>query len=186
MQFNAHRLSGVFSIQMEPRVDHRGFFMRAYDAERFAAHDIHRDWVQENHSRSTRKGTLRGLHFQFPPHCETKLVRVVQGAMLDVFVDLRKGSATFGQWGSVELSEDNHTMIYIPKGFAHGLFSLTDHCQVTYKVDRAYAPDCEGGIKWDDRSLNIPWPFPDPVISEKDRNLMSFEHFVRQYGGLAV
>jgi dTDP-4-dehydrorhamnose 3,5-epimerase len=129
---------------LEPHVDGRGFFMRTYDKEIFQQHGIERVWVQENHSRSEIKGIIRGFHFQLPPHSETKLVRALKGAVLDVFVDLRKGSPTFGQWDSIELSEANKKMVFIPRGFAHAFCTLTDICEVTYKVDNSYAPDYEG------------------------------------------
>lgn len=180
------KLTGAVEIQLEPRTDHRGFFMRAYDGDIFASYGLCRNWVQENHSRSEKKGTIRGLHFQFPPYGETKLVRVVRGAILDVFVDLRKASPTFGQWDCIELSEDNFKAVYIPKGFAHGFCTLTDHCDVVYKVDQKFEPAYEGGIAWNDAALGIAWPVSHPILSEKDRLLPPFEQFVLCHNGLIV
>lgn len=180
-----HDVSDVHTIEFEPHEDHRGFFMRVYDDNTFEDVGLHRDWVQENHSYTKSEGTVRGLHFQFPPDAETKLVRVVHGKILDVFVDLRQGSPTFGEWGSVELSASNKRMVYVPKGFAHGFCTLTDHCDVVYKVDSYYAPDNEGAIAWNDPDLDIDWPVDDPIISEKDDAAGSFEAFVENYEALS-
>jgi len=166
------KLGGTFEISMEPRRDHRGYFVRSYDREIFAKHGLTTDWVQENQSQSVRKDTIRGLHFQRPPFTETKLVRVVQGAILDVFVDIRKDSATFGQWDSVELTEDNLKYVYIPKGFAHGFRTLTEVATVQYKVDSVYSPEHDAGIFWNDDDLQIDWgTVVDPLVSEKDSKL---------------
>lgn len=179
-------LEGVFEIQLQPHNDKRGFFVRTYAKDIFSKHGIDRNWVQENHSRSTKKGIIRGLHFQFPPYAETKLVRCVRGAILDVYLDLRKGSRTFGKHGSIELSENNKKMIYIPRGFAHGFCTLDDISEVLYKVDNHYNPQAEGGIIWNDKQLRIPWPVEDPVLSEKDAQLMTYEQFIAKHGGLDV
>ncbi|MBA3634752.1 MAG: dTDP-4-dehydrorhamnose 3,5-epimerase family protein, partial [Acidobacteria bacterium] len=128
------KLKGSFEIQLIPKGDNRGYFMRSYDREIFAEHGLQTAWIQENQSLSTRINTIRGLHFLHPPHTETKLIRVMRGKILDVFVDLRKDSETFGQWDSIELSEDNHKSVYIPKGFAHGFLTLSDVVLVQYKV----------------------------------------------------
>ena len=122
---------------------------------------------------SCRKGTIRGLHFQRPPYAETKLLRVVAGAVFDVMVDLRKSSETYGQWDSIELSSAAHNMVYIPRGFAHGFCTLTADTIVLYKVDAPYSPESEGGLKWDDETLNIGWPTREPFLSSKDRLLSS-------------
>lgn len=116
-----------------------------------------------------RRNTIRGLHFQRPPHAETKLIRVVQGAVMDVVVDLRNSSPTFGQWAAVELTADNFEMVYIPKGFAHGFCTLKDDSVVAYKVDSAYAPAAEGGLPWDDPVLGISWPTDKPFLSDRDQ-----------------
>jgi len=184
MQVKERKLEGVFEIQLEPREDERGFFMRVYDDEIFKKHGIHRNWVQENHSLSVDKGIIRGMHFQLPPHSETKLVRAIAGKIYDVFIDLRKGSPTFGQWDSIILSADNKKIIYIPRGFAHGFCTLSKYCEVVYKVDNYYTPDSEGTIRWDDPSLEINWPINSPILSEKDSKSKDFEDFCEIHGGL--
>lgn len=186
MLIKERKIKGVFEVQLEPHEDRRGFFIRVYDDKIFKEHMIHRNWVQENHSLSVEKGVIRGMHFQFPPHMETKLVRVIRGQIYDVFVDLRKDSSTFGQWGSVKLSADNKKMIYIPRGFAHGFCTLTKNCEVIYKVDNYYTPDKEGGIRWNDPDLGIDWPINNPILSEKDSQLKSFTEFIKIYEGLKV
>lgn len=180
------KLEGVFEIQLEPRKDERGFFMRIYDDEIFKKHGIHRNWVQENHSLSVDKGIIRGMHFQFPPYSETKLVRAVAGEIYDVFIDLRKDSPTFGQWDSIILSADNKKMIYIPRGFAHGFCTLSKDCEIMYKVDNYYTPDSEGTIRWDDPSLKIDWPVNNPILSDKDSKSKHFEEFCKIHGGLII
>lgn len=180
------KLKGVFEINLEPHEDNRGFFMRVYDDNVFRNYGLHQNWVQENHSYSKKKGTLRGLHFQFPPHAETKLVRVISGEVYDVILDLRKGSATFGEWDSFRISADNKKMIYIPRGFAHGMCTLTKSCVMLYKVDNYYAPESEGTIRWDDPDIGIDWPVDNPILSEKDSRAKSFIDFVETYGGLEV
>ncbi len=186
MAFEPRRLAGVVEITLNPIADQRGFFSRVFDNQLFRSRGLDFPWTQENHSRSLRKGTIRGLHFQLPPHSETKLVRVVRGRIFDVFVDLRKDSATFGQWDSIELTEDNFKMVLIPAGFAHGFCTLDDHCDVLYKVDMPYAPDHEEGLVFNDESLGVAWPIRDPIISERDAQLGTFRSFVQRHGALAV
>lgn len=175
------RLAGTYQIGLAPRYDERGYFMRVWDEQVSLEHRLITSWVQENESFSIRKGIIRGLHFQEPPHAETKLIRVVGGGILDVFVDLRKDSPTYGQWDSIELSAENHRMVYIPKGFAHGFCTLTGKAVVMYKVDAYYAPEFEGGLRWDDETLNIRWPTKEPYVSAKDRALSSFKDFVSPF-----
>jgi dTDP-4-dehydrorhamnose 3,5-epimerase len=177
LQVHARGLHGTYEIMATPREDSRGYFMRTWDDQIARAAGLACHWVQENQSFSRHKGTIRGLHFQRPPHAETKLVRALHGAVLDVFVDLRRDSATYGQWDAVELSADNHVMIYLPAGFAHGYCTLTDDVLLIYKVDAPYAPAAEGGIRWDDPSLGIDWPVRCPVLSAKDLALPSLEEF---------
>lgn len=184
MEINERSLSGVFEINPSPHEDDRGFFMRIYDEKIFSERNINKVWVQENQSRSLLKGTIRGLHFQFPPFSEAKLVRVIRGSIYDVFVDLRKGSPTFGKWDSIELSEDNKIIILIPRGFAHGFCTLSDLSEVIYKVDNYYAPDYEGGIIWNDKELAINWPTSNPVLSKKDSMNISFLDFRNEYNGI--
>jgi dTDP-4-dehydrorhamnose 3,5-epimerase len=168
---NVHEttIDGAWLIDPDPKGDHRGYFMRTYDEAIWAEHGLVTRWVQENESLTQHRGTVRGLHFQKPPHAETKLVRVVRGAVQDVFVDIRKDSPTFGQWGSAELSAENHRMLYLPKGIAHGFCTLSDDVMFLYKVDAAYAPQAEGGVIWNDATLAIDWPVDDPILSDKDR-----------------
>lgn len=173
--------SGVFEIQLSPHRDQRGFFMRVYDEEFFRKNGLHRSWLQENHSRSEKRGVIRGLHFQLPPFSETKLVRCVRGAVFDVFVDLRKGSPTFGSWGSIELSAEKHNMIYIPRGFAHGFCTLTKESEVVYKVDNPYEREAECGLSWNDPDLAISWPVAQPFLSEKDAQNITLKEFIEKY-----
>ena len=168
---------GVKVIQLEPHNDKRGFFMRVYDDGVFKKAGIHRDWVQENHSLTVEEGTIRGLHFQLRPFQETKLVRVIRGEIYDVFVDLRDGSETFGEWGCVTLSAENKKMVYIPKGFAHGFCTLSKNSEVVYKVDNCYAPRHERTIRWDDPDLDIEWRINNPILSDKDAKAASFKEF---------
>lgn len=177
MEIKPLRLKGTYEIILDPKRDERGYFARVYDEAIFAEYGLTTSWVQENQSLTKRMGTIRGLHFQRPPYAETKLVRVADGEVYDVFIDLRKESHTFGHWDSVYLSSDKLNMVYIPKGFAHGFCSLSDETLVTYKVDAVYSPDYEGGIRWNDGSLKIPWPATSPLISEKDIMLPLFDEF---------
>lgn len=180
------KLCGTFEIVLKPIGDNRGFFMRTFDLNIFNQNNINKVWVQENHSRSTQKGIIRGLHFQLPPYTETKLVRCVNGSILDVFVDLRKNSPTFGQWDAIELSDENKKMVFIPRGFAHGFCTLTEESEVLYKVDNFYSPENERGLLWNDSELNIEWPAKDPVLSEKDNKNMTLKEFIEHYEGIGV
>lgn len=155
---------------LEPRVfgDHRGWFTETYSKTKFQELGIDIDFVQDNHSMSAQKGTLRGLHFQTNPKAQTKLVRCTKGKILDVAVDLRKGSSTYKQWVGVELSEDNKMHLLIPKGFAHGFLTLTDDVEVQYKVDEYYAPECDRSIRFDDPEIGVDWGIENPILSEKD------------------
>lgn len=159
-------------VIVEPRVfgDHRGYFFESFSQRDFNAQVREVRFVQDNESKS-RYGVLRGLHFQKPPHAQSKLVRVVKGAVLDVAVDIRKGSPTFGKHVAVELTEDNHRQLFIPRGFAHGFVVLTDEVVFQYKCDDFYAPQCEGAIAWDDPDLGIDWrvPVSDIILSDKDK-----------------
>jgi dTDP-4-dehydrorhamnose 3,5-epimerase len=178
------RIKGVFEIQLDPHEDERGFFMRVYDDTIFKKYKIHKKWIQENHSLSVEKDVIRGMHFQLPPHLEAKLIRVINGKIYDAFIDLRKGSPTFGQWDSIILSAYNYKMIYIPRGFAHGFCTLTKNCEILYKMDNCYALNSEGSIRWDDPDIGINWPANNPILSEKDLKAKSFIEFIDKYGGL--
>ncbi len=186
MLIKERKFKGVFEIHLESHKDKRGFFMRVYDTQLFKEYKIHRNWVQENHSLSVEKGVIRGMHFQFPPHSETKLVRIVRGEICDVFIDLRKDSPTFGQWDSIILSAHNYKMIYIPRGFAHGFCTLTKNCEILYKMDNYYAPNSEGNIKWNDSDIGINWPVNKPILSVIDLKAKSFREFIERYGGLEL
>ncbi len=186
MKLIEKKFKGVFEIALEPRLDHRGFFMRTYDEKIFNDLGIKYHWVQENHSRSIEKFTIRGLHFQFPPFSETKLVRAIRGKIMDVFLDLREDSTTFGQWGSIVLSEDQFNCILIPRGFAHGFCSLSNYTEIIYKVDNFYNPEYESGILWNDPDLNITWGVEHPIISEKDNKNMTIKDFITNYKYLKI
>lgn len=158
---------------MEPKVhgDHRGFFMESYNNQTFEQLGFNYSFVQDNHSLSAEAGTLRGLHYQNSPKAQTKLVRVISGAVYDVVVDIRKDSPTYGEWFGVILSASNKRQLLIPKGFAHGFCTLVPNTEVIYKVDELYSPEHDRGILWSDPQLNIDWPSSDPILSEKDQLL---------------
>jgi dTDP-4-dehydrorhamnose 3,5-epimerase len=168
-------LQGVFRIELEQLQDERGFFARTFCAREFTAAGLNANVAQGNVTISTRRGTLRGLHFQRPPHAEAKLVRCVQGAIYDVVVDIRRESDTFGRWEAFELTAENFSSLYIAEGFAHGFQTLTANAQVLYNMSEYYQPESSGGIRWDDPTLAIAWPIPDPVISARDAAWPSFE-----------
>lgn len=163
-------------VILEPQVfgDHRGFFMESWNRQAMENVGLYYDFVQDNHSSSTVKGTLRGIHFQYGGAAQAKLVRCVRGAVLDVAVDLRKNSPTYKRWYAVELSEENHKQFLIPRGFGHGFLTLTDHVEFMYKADNYYDPKQEGGIRWNDPTININWGIEQPILSEKDRIAMCF------------
>lgn len=164
----------MFLIEPDVFEDARGFFTESYNREKFASLGVDVEFVQDNHSYSAAAGTVRGLHYQLEPAAQTKLVRVVQGAIYDVVVDIRRQSPTFGRWVGVILSADNHRQLYVPKGFAHGFCTLVPHTHVMYKVDSYYSPEHDRGIRWDDPELGIPWPTTKAVLSEKDAKHPSF------------
>ncbi len=175
MIFTETKLPGAFVIDIERHGDARGFFARAWCEDEFAAQGLRPDFVQANVGFSTQKGTLRGLHYQAAPHQEAKLVRCTDGAVFDVMVDLRPDSPTHKQWVGVELSQENHRMLYVPEGFAHGYQSLRDQTEVFYLVSSFYAPDAEAGIRYDDPAFGIEWPLDVAAISEKDRRWADYD-----------
>jgi dTDP-4-dehydrorhamnose 3,5-epimerase len=162
-------LEGLFVIEPKVFGDDRGFFLESYNEETFKKAGLHTHWVQDNHSRSS-KNVLRGLHFQ-NPMAQIKLVRVVAGSVLDVVVDVRPNSRSFGQHFAVELSSDNKKWLYVPKGFAHGFLVLSESVDFLYKCSDFYAPQFDGGILWNDPDLGIEWPCKAPVLSAKDAQL---------------
>ncbi|GIP31272.1 dTDP-4-dehydrorhamnose 3,5-epimerase [Paenibacillus sp. J2TS4] len=169
------KLEGVVIIEPDVYGDHRGFFMESYNQSKFAQLGLHFDFVQDNQSLSVQPGVIRGLHYQMHPKAQTKLVRVLTGAIYDVVVDIRKGSPTFGQWVGVILSEDNKRQLVVPKGFAHGICTLVSHTQVMYKVDQFYSAEHDRGIVWNDPELGVEWPVSSPILSEKDKNQPSLK-----------
>jgi dTDP-4-dehydrorhamnose 3,5-epimerase len=148
--------------------DARGWFMEAWNADAMAKAGLDLPWVQDNHSFSAAKGTLRGLHYQSPPRAQDKLVRCSRGAILDVAVDIRAGSPTYGAWVGVELSAENARQLLVPKGFLHGFLTLTDDVEVQYKCTDLYAPAHDGAVRWDDPSIGIDWGVTAPILSDKD------------------
>ena len=176
MEIKQHPLAGV--VEFTPRVfcDARGAFFESFSARVFEQAGVSHEWVQDNQSSSTR-GVLRGLHFQRPPHAQAKLVRVAQGRALDVIVDLRRDSTTYGQHLAVELDARRYNMLYVPIGFAHGFVALEDHTLFLYKCSDYYQPSAEGGLRWDDPSLNINWGIDSPNVSDKDQILPLLEGF---------
>ncbi|WP_430974443.1 dTDP-4-dehydrorhamnose 3,5-epimerase [Sunxiuqinia rutila] len=186
MKITERKLKGVYEIQLQPHLDPRGFFMRIFDEKILEEAGLGRHWVQENHSRSERAGIIRGLHIQMPPYSETKMLRCIHGSIIDYFVDLRKGSPTYGQWDSIELSAENKKMIFIPRGFAHAFCTLSEISEVTYKVDNPYVPESERAIIWNDPTLNIEWPTDNPQLSDKDLRNMTFKEFDELTGGGVV
>ena len=169
MIFTETKLKGAFIIDLERREDSRGFFARSFCQREFAEHGLKPVIAQANLAFNHVKGTLRGMHFQFPPKAETKLVRATRGAILDIIVDLRPESATYLQHVGVQLDEDNHRALYVPERFAHGYQVLADKTETSYQVGEFYAPDCESGLLHDDPRLGLRWPLPVAVISDKDK-----------------
>ena len=175
MIFTELALKGVYLIEPDRREDERGFFARTFCAEEFSAHGLSPTVVQCNISFNRHRGTLRGLHFQAPPHSEARLVRCTRGNIYDVIVDLRPDSRTFKQWDAIELTADNRRMLYVPEGVAHGFQTLADDTEVLYQMSEFYHPECARGIRWDDPAFEIKWPVANPIISDKDRSVMDFE-----------
>jgi dTDP-4-dehydrorhamnose 3,5-epimerase len=161
------KLDGLVLIEPEVHGDDRGFLLESYNAERWRELGVDADFVQDNHSRS-RRGTLRGIHFQLRPG-QAKLVRCVRGRIWDVAVDLRRGSPTYGRWEGHELDDERHLQLFVPAGFGHGFCVLSDQADVSYKLSSHFDPETEAGIAWDDPDVAIEWPLTDPIISERDQ-----------------
>jgi dTDP-4-dehydrorhamnose 3,5-epimerase len=169
MQFTETRLRGAWIIEIDPRSDNRGFFARAFCQREFEEHGLKPTIAQANIAYNIKRGTLRGMHFQFPPYAETKLVRATRGSILDIIVDLRPESPTFLESVAVELSADNHRALYVPERFAHGYQTLEDGTETSYQVGEFYAPGSEGGLSPFDAALRLEWPLPVTEMSDKDR-----------------
>ena len=170
MKATETKLKGVYVIEPKVFGDERGWFMESWSKQKFDAAGLHIEFVQDNHSFSADKGTLRGLHYQTEPMAQAKLLRCTKGAIFDVAVDIRKGSPQYKQWVGVELSAENKKQLFIPHGFAHGFLTLTNDVEVQYKADNFYAPHYDGNIRWDDPDIAIEWPFEPTILSDKDKN----------------
>jgi dTDP-4-dehydrorhamnose 3,5-epimerase len=177
MEFQESNLKGLFVIKPKVFEDARGYFFESYNANAFKAAGLNLDFVQDNQSLSQR-GVLRGLHFQNNPYAQGKLVRVISGAVLDVAVDIRKNSPTYGKWFSLELTEENKAMMYIPEGFAHGFATLRDNTVFSYKCTNVYNKASEDCLIWNDADLGIDWKIESPLLSEKDLAGKAFKDFV--------
>jgi dTDP-4-dehydrorhamnose 3,5-epimerase len=178
MIFEETPLTGAFVVVPEPIADNRGFFARLFCAETFAAQGLNPHLDQISVSHNVRAGTVRGMHLQRPPAAEAKIVRVTAGAIFDVIVDVRAGSATYGRWYGIELSAENRKLLYIPEGFAHGFQTLIAGTEVTYHISRPYAPELATGLPYNDPDLGIAWPIAGPiVISERDAAWAQFRDF---------
>ena len=170
MIFKETRLKGAFLIELDRLGDERGFFARAWDQREFEAHGLNPGMVQCSISFNSKKGTLRGMHYQAAPYEEAKLVRCTRRAIHDVIIDLRRDSTTFKQWAAEELTADNYRMHYVPEGFAHGFVTLKDRTEVFYQMSQLHVPTSARGVRWDDPAFGIQWPIAVEVISERDRN----------------
>ena len=168
MKVTKTKLDGVVIIEPDVFGDHRGFFMESWSQKKMEEAGLFYNFVQDNHSMSSVKGTLRGIHFQKGDKAQAKLVRCVKGAALDVAVDLRHDSSTYKQWVAVELSAENFKQLLIPRGFGHGFVTLTDEVEFLYKADNYYAPEADGGIRWNDPDIGVEWGLENPIMSAKD------------------
>ena len=168
-------LKGTFIIEVQKLEDQRGFFSRAWCQKEFEAYGLSVSFVQCNINFSKRKGTLRGLHYQVEPYEEIKLIRCTKGSIYDVVIDLRPGSATYRQWIAVELTADNHKMLYVPEGFAHGFQTLDNNVEIFYQMSEFFHEECRKGVRWDDPSFQIKWALPNPILSASDRSFKDFK-----------
>ena len=177
MKFTETKLKGAFVIEIEKLEDERGFFARAFCRKEFEAHGLNPNIAQASISFNSKKGTLRGMHFQISPYEEVKTVRCTRGAIYDVVIDLRKDSPTHKQWIGVELTEDNYKMLYIPQGFAHGYLTLKERSDLLYLVSQFYMPGFEGGVRYDDPAFGIEWPKDVRMtcIADKDKNWKEYK-----------
>ncbi|MEO1455621.1 MAG: dTDP-4-dehydrorhamnose 3,5-epimerase [Pseudomonadota bacterium] len=183
MQIEETAIPGAVILTPKRFGDHRGFFSEVWNRALLAEHGIDIDFVQDNHSLSQSKGTIRGLHYQAPPHGQAKMVRCGGGAVWDVAVDVRKGSPAYGTWIGVELSFENGRQLYVPEGCLHGFATLTDDAQLLYKCSDFYAPDADGSVRWDSASLGIDWRVDGtPELSEKDADAPDFADWTSPFG----
>ncbi|RZM11905.1 MAG: dTDP-4-dehydrorhamnose 3,5-epimerase [Pedobacter sp.] len=176
MTFTELPLKGSYVVDLDLFSDDRGWFARTFCKNEFEAIGHNAEWVQMNHSFTRHKGTIRGMHYQLPPFTEIKMVRCIAGAVYDVIVDIRKDSATFLKWAAVELSAANKKMIVIPAGFAHGFQALEDNSELIYNHSQFYMPGVEGGILYNDTAINIEWPLPVGIISDRDKQHPEIDH----------
>lgn len=174
MKFTAAPLAGAYLIEVEPAVDERGFFARTWCTNEFAAHGLESQWVQCSISYNQKQGTLRGMHFQRSPAEEAKLVRCTQGAVYDVIVDVRPDSPTCRRWAAYELTAANRSSVYIPPGFAHGFYTLTDDVELHYSISAFYQAEAAAGFRWNDSAFGIEWPARPSVISRRDDSYPDF------------
>lgn len=181
MIFNSTPLKDAFTIDLEKRGDDRGFFARFFCVDEFSKAGLESRFVQVNNSLSTTRGTLRGMHYQLGDSAEVKIVRCIRGKVWDAIIDLRPDSPTYSKWFGAELSDENRRMMYVPRGFAHGILTLTDHAELLYLVSNFYAPSAERGIRWNDQAFAIDWPIRPTEISQKDG---AWPDFNAEYHGI--
>lgn len=168
MIFTPLSIDGVWRVELSPMSDDRGYFARTFCTAEFAAQGLPATFEQTSLSRNTRAGTLRGMHYQEPPHAEAKFVRCVRGALMDVVVDIRSESPTRGQWIAETLTADSGTGLYIAPGLAHGFQTLVDDTDMLYQITPAFRPGCGAGVRWNDPAFGIDWPLPNPILSDRD------------------
>jgi dTDP-4-dehydrorhamnose 3,5-epimerase len=174
VKFHGTTLGGVILVEVVPQADERGYFARTFCEKEFPAAGLPAHFVQNNISYNKKRGTLRGMHFQKEPHPEGKLVSCPRGKIFDVALDLRPSSPTFRQWAGFELSEENHSLLYIPPGFAHGFQTLEDDSVVSYQMTEFHFPELSGGVRWDDPAFAIQWPVEEKILSPRDRSFPDF------------
>jgi dTDP-4-dehydrorhamnose 3,5-epimerase len=179
MKFSKTSLAGLWVIDLELREDDRGFLARTFCENEFSANGLNTRWPQCNLTLTKNRGMIRGMHFQLSPRAEIKLVRCAAGAIFDVAVDVRPNSPTFGKWEGFELNSQNRRMLYIPGGFAHGFQCLADNSEVFYQMSEFFFADLSRGVRWNDPTVAIKWPLPDPTLSERDKNLPLLADAVR-------
>src|SRR3989344_5981664 len=187
MKINELNLKGVFKITPESHDDFRGFLVRIWDDKIFGESGLKNKWVQESHSHTKRRNTIRGFHIQFHPHTEAKLIRAIKGEVKWVVIDMRRNSPTFGQWESVVLTDKLKNVLYVEKGFANGSITLSDDVDLVIKADNYFNQELGTGINWSDKDLNIDWGLSNgekPIILERDENYSSFKEFKQKYGGI--